>query len=300
MKKLFLITIAVLATFSLSFAKLKVVTTTQDLASIASYIGKDKIDLDYIAKGYQDPHFVDAKPSYLLKLREADLLIAVGLELEIGWLPVLVKDSRNSKIISGKGYLDASAGIEVIEKPGGQITRAEGDVHPFGNPHYWLNPDNGKVIAQNISDRLSQLDPASAEFYAKNLEEFNRQLENKLKTWQQLMEPYEGTKIITYHRTWGYFCDHFGLTAVDQIEPKPGIPPTPSHTLDVIQKIKEQKIKVIIVEPFYDLKTPQSIARKSGAKLLVLPTSVGGVPEATDYFQLFDYNLKTLLQNLRN
>ena len=300
MQRLLLIITAVLTTSSFSFAKLKVVTTTQDLASIASFIGKDKIDLGYIAKGYQDPHFVDAKPSYLLKLREADLLIAVGLELEVGWLPTLVKDCRNNKIVSGKGYLDASRGVQVLEKPTGQISRAEGDVHPFGNPHYWLNPENGKIIAQNISDRLSQLDPANAEFYAKNLEEFNHQLENKLKIWQQLMEPHKGTKIITYHRTWGYFSDHFGLTVVDQIEPKPGIPPTPSHTLDVIRKIKEQKIKVIIVEPFYDLKTPQSIAQKSGAKLLVLPTSVGGVPEATDYFQLFDYNLKMLLPNLQN
>jgi len=300
MKKQFLILTAVLTASSLCFAKLKVVTTTQDLASIAKYIGGDRIEVDFIAKGYQDPHFVDAKPSYLLKLREADLLIAVGLELEVGWLPTLVKDCRNGKIISGKGYLDASAGVEVIERPTGQRTRAEGDVHPFGNPHYWLNPENGKIIAQNISDRLSQIDPANAWFYAKNLEEFNRQLENKLKTRQRLMEPHKGTKIITYHRTWGYFSDHFGLTVVDQIEPKPGIPPTPSHTLDVIRKIKELKIKVIIVEPLYDLKTPQSIAQKSGAKLLVLPTSVGGVPEATDYFQLFDYNLKMLLQNLQN
>jgi len=300
MKRLLLIVTAVLTASSFSYAKLKVVTTTQDLASIASLIGKDRIDLNYIAKGYQDPHFVDAKPSYLLKLRNADLLIAVGLELEVGWLPTLVKDCRNNKIVSGKGYLDASTGIDMIEKPTGQLTRAEGDVHPFGNPHYWLDPENGKAIVQNISNRLSQLDPANAEFYAKNLEEFNRQLENKLKTWQQLMEPHKNTRIITYHRTWGYFCNRFGLMVVDQIEPKPGIPPTPSHTLDVIQKIKELKIKVIIVEPFYDLKTPQSIAQKSGAKLLVLPTSVGGVPEATDYFQLFDYNLKMLLQNLQN
>ena len=288
MKRSFLIIIAVLASFSLSFAKLKVVATTQDLASIASFIGKDRIDLNYIAKGYQDPHFVDSKPSYLLKLRQADLLIAVGLELEVGWLPVLVKDSRNSKLISGKGYLDASQGIEVREKPVGQITRAEGDVHPYGNPHYWLDPVNGKIVAASIARKLGELDPANSEFYQKNLEAFQRQIDEQLQEWQKLMEPLRGAKVITYHRTRGYFADRFGLEIAGEIEPKPGIPPTPSHTLEIINRIKADKIKVIVAEPFYDLKTPESIALKTGAKVLVLPSSVGGVEGVKDYIQLFD------------
>ncbi|OGC76734.1 MAG: hypothetical protein A2Z27_03020 [candidate division Zixibacteria bacterium RBG_16_50_21] len=298
MKKSFLIIIAVLASFSLSFAKLKVVATTQDLASIASFIGKDRIDLNYIAKGYQDPHFVDSKPSYLLKLRQADLLIAVGLELEVGWLPVLVKDSRNSKLISGKGYLDASQGIEVREKPVGQITRAEGDVHPYGNPHYWLDPVNGKIVAASIARKLGELDPANSEFYQKNLEAFQRQIDEQLQEWQKLMEPLRGAKVITYHRTRGYFADRFGLEIAGEIEPKPGIPPTPSHTLEIINRIKADKIKVIVAEPFYDLKTPESIALKTGAKVLVLPSSVGGVEGVKDYIQLFDYNVKLLKENL--
>ena len=298
MKKSFLIIIAVLASFSLSFAKLKVVATTQDLASIASFIGKDRIDLNYIAKGYQDPHFVDSKPSYLLKLRQADLLIAVGLELEVGWLPVLVKDSRNSKLISGKGYLDASQGIEVREKPIGQITRAEGDVHPYGNPHYWLDPVNGKIVAASIARKLGELDPANSEFYQKNLEAFQRQIDEQLQEWQKLMEPLRGAKVITYHRTRGYFADRFGLEIAGEIEPKPGIPPTPSHTLEIINRIKADKIKVIVAEPFYDLKTPESIALKTGAKVLVLPSSVGGVEGVKDYIQLFDYNVKLLKENL--
>lgn len=299
MKKLFLLTTAVLAFFNISSAKLKVVTTTQDLASIASFIGKDRIEIDYIAKGYQDPHFVDPKPSYLLKLREADLLIAVGLELEVGWLPPLIKDSRNPEIISGKGYLDASEGIQVLEKPSGQITRAEGDVHPFGNPHYWLDPENGKIIAQNIAEKLSQLDPDNSEFYQKNLEEFQQQIDEKLREWQKLIEPFRGAEVITYHRTRGYFASRFGLQVAGEIEPKPGIPPTPSHTLEIINRIKTDKIKVILVEPYYDLKTPESIAQRSAAKLLVLPTSVGGEEDVQDYFQLFDYNLNLLIQNLR-
>ncbi|OGC94379.1 MAG: hypothetical protein A2142_05350 [candidate division Zixibacteria bacterium RBG_16_48_11] len=298
MKKAFLVLILILIAFNLSFAKLRVVTTTQDLASIARFIGKDRIELDYIAKGYQDPHFVDPKPSYLLKLRRADLLVAVGLELEVGWLPALVKDSRNSKIISGKGYLDASEAIEVIEKPVGQVSRAEGDVHPFGNPHYWLDPENGKVIAQNIADKVSQLDPANSEFYQKNLDDFEHRIDEKLQEWQKLFEPFRGAEVITYHRTRGYFARRFGLEVAGEIEPKPGIPPTPSHTLEIINRIKADKIRVILAEPFYDLKTPESIALKTGAKVLVLPSSVGGVKGVEDYFQLFDYNLNLLRQNL--
>jgi zinc/manganese transport system substrate-binding protein len=299
MKRLFLILLLILTFFNLSSAKLKVVATTRDLASIASFIGKDRIELDYIAKGYQDPHFVDPKPSYLLKLRDADLLVAVGLELEVGWLPALIKDSRNSKIISGQGYLDASQGVQVLEKPTGQITRAEGDVHPFGNPHYWLDPENGKIIARNIAEKLSQLDPANSEFYQINLDDFQRRIDEKLKEWQKLMEPFQGAEVITYHRTRGYFANRFGLVIAGEIEPKPGIPPTPSHTLEIINRIKADKIKVILAEPFYDLKTPESIALKTGAKVLVLPSSVGGVKGAEDYFQLFDYNINLLIQNLR-
>ncbi len=299
MKKIFLILITISTFFGLASAKLKVVTTTQDIASIASFIGKDRIEIDYIVKGYQDPHFVDPKPSYLLKLREADLLIAVGLELEVGWLPTLIKDSRNTKIISGKSYLDASEGIAVLEKPTGQITRAQGDVHPFGNPHYWLDPENGKIIAQNIADKLSQLDPANLKFYQENLKDFHRKIDEKLKDWQKVIEPFRGSEVITYHRTRGYFVNRFGLTIAGEIEPKPGIPPTPSHTLEIINRIKTDKIKVILAEPFYDLKTPESIALKTGAKVLILPSSVGGIKGVEDYFQLFDYNLNLLIQNLR-
>src|SRR3990170_991712 len=207
MKKAFLVLILILIAFNLSFAKLRVVTTTQDLASIASFIGKDQIELNYIAKVYQDPHFVDPKPSYLLKLRRADLLVAVGLELEVGWLPALVKDSRNSKIISGKGYLDASEAIEVIEKPVGQVSRAEGDVHPFGNPHYWTDPENGKAIAGNIAAKLSAISPENAAFFQQRYEDFSKRLAAAVEGWKKRLAPYAGAKVVTYHRSWPNFAE---------------------------------------------------------------------------------------------
>ncbi len=282
---------------NVSWGKLKVVTTTQDLASIANFIGGDKIDLSFIAKGYQDPHFVDAKPSFILKLKDADLLIAVGLELEIGWLPVLVKDSRNSKILGGgKGYLEVANGCNILEKPTGQVTRAAGDIHPFGNPHFWLAPNNGRIIAQNIADKLSELDPANSSFYQSNLDNFVKQLAEKEKEWENLIAPYRGTKIVTYHNSWPNFAKYFGLDVIGYVEPKPGIPPSPSHTLELIQLMKSNNVKIILMEPYFDIKTPKSIADKTGAKVVVLPPSVGGEKEISDYFSLFDYDLKLLIQ----
>ncbi|EQB62529.1 MAG: hypothetical protein RBG1_1C00001G0108 [candidate division Zixibacteria bacterium RBG-1] len=296
MKKISLLLSLILFSFNLSWGKLKVVATTQDLAAIAGFIGGDKIELSFIAKGYQDPHFVEAKPSYLLKLRGADLLIAVGLELEIGWLPVLVRDSRNPKILAGKGYLDASTNCEILEKRAGQVTRAAGDIHPFGNPHFWLDPNNGKIIAQNIARRLSELDPANTSFYQTNLDNFVSKLAEKQKQWEGLIEPYRGTKIVTYHNSWPNFAKYFGLEVIGYVEPKPGIPPSPSHTLKLIQLMKSNDVKIILMEPYFDIKTPQSIAQKAQAKVVVLPPSVGGEKEITDYFSLFDYDLNLLIK----
>jgi ABC-type Zn uptake system ZnuABC Zn-binding protein ZnuA len=242
---------------------------------------------------------VDAKPSYLMKLMDADLLIAVGLELEIGWLPVLVKECRNPAIVSGKGYLDASTGVEVLEKPTGNLTRAEGDVHPYGNPHYWLDPENGAVMAANIAGKFSELDPANADFYRQNLEALQSELNDKLKNWEELLAPYRGSKVVIYHKNWEYFTDRFGLVITDEIEPKPGIPPTPGHTLDVIKSIKDQGVKIIISESYYELRTPRSISEKTGAKLLVLPTSVGGAQGVENYVGLIDYNVRQLANSLK-
>jgi len=276
--------------------KLSVMTTTEDLAAIAREIGGDKITVDSIAKGYQDPHFVEAKPSFLLKLQKADLLAVVGLQLEIGWLPPLQAQSRNGKIqTGGPGYMDVSQSCQILEIPTGQVTRAMGDVHPLGNPHYWLDPENGRRIAKAFVDKLSSLDTGDAAFFQQRYADFDQRLTAAVKGWQAKMAPYKGRRVITYHRSWPNFCERFGLQVVDYVEPRPGIPPTPSHTLDVINTMKRENIHLILVEPYFDLRTPNAIAQQAGGDVAVLLPSVGGKKEASDYFKLFDYDIDLLV-----
>jgi ABC-type Zn uptake system ZnuABC Zn-binding protein ZnuA len=279
---------------------LNVITTTEDLASIAREVAGDKARVESLSRGYQDPHFVEAKPSFVLKLNKADLLIAVGRELEIGWMPPLITQSRNSKIQPGAdGYLDASLTARILEMPTGQITRAMGDVHPSGNPHYWLDPENGKRIAKEVAEKLSELDHANASYFAQQEAAFEKRLDAAQARWTAMMAPYKGTKVVTYHRSWPNFAERFGLEVIGYVEPKPGIPPSPSHTIDVINAMKRQNVKIILVEPYFDLKTPNSIARETGAKVLVMPPSVGGEKEITDYIKLFDYDLKLLTDAIK-
>jgi ABC-type Zn uptake system ZnuABC Zn-binding protein ZnuA len=279
---------------------LNVVTTTQDSASIAQEVGGDKIKVTPLAKGYQDPHFVEAKPSFVLILNKANLLIVVGRDLEIGWLPPLITQSRNPKIQPGaEGYLDPSNSAKILEMPTGSITRAEGDVHPLGNPHYWLDPDNGRRMAKAIEAKLSAMDPPNAAYYAQREEDFEKRLTAAEQRWKAQMAPYKGLKVVTYHRSWANFADAFGLNVIGYVEPKPGIPPTPQHTLDVINAMKAQNVKVIMVEPYFDTKTPNSIASNTGAKVLVIPPSVGGIPAASDYFKLFDTDIAMLVDAVK-
>ncbi|MGE5362143.1 MAG: metal ABC transporter substrate-binding protein [Bacteroidales bacterium] len=273
-------------------AKLKVVASTQDLASLASEVGGDRIDVQALAKGYQDPHFVEPKPSFILALNKADLLIVVGRELEIGWLPPLIQQSRNSRIQPGAdGYLDASLTVKILEIPTGQVTRAMGDVHPMGNPHYWLDPENGRRIAQAIQKKLAAMQPADAAYFAQRLADFEKRLTEAEKRWDSAMGPLRGMKIVTYHRSWPNFADHFGLNVVGYIEPRPGIPPSPSHTLELSAEMKRQNVKLMLIEPYFDTKTPDAIARDTGAKVLIMAPSVGGEKDITDYFKLFDYDI---------
>jgi zinc/manganese transport system substrate-binding protein len=280
--------------------KLNVVATTEDLASIGREIGGDRISIESIARGYQDPHFVEAKPSFILKLQRADLLIVVGRELEIGWLPPLITQSRNGKIQPGAdGYLDASLQAEILEVPTGQITRAMGDVHPLGNPHYWLDPENGKRIAKEIADKLSEIRPNDRAYFQQQLSSFTSRLDEAEKRWLSMMAPYKGTKMVTYHRSFPNFAKRFNLDIIGYVEPRPGIPPTPQHTLDLINEMKRQNVKLVLVEPYFDLKTPNSIGRETGAEVLVMPPSVGGVKEVTDFFKLFDYDINLLINAIK-
>jgi zinc/manganese transport system substrate-binding protein len=286
-----------LASFgSAAEAKLRVVTSLQDFASIAQSIGGDRVETFSLAKGYQDPHFVDAKPSFVLQLSRADLLIVAGLELELGYLPPLLDQSRNQKIRPGNpGYLDASAGCEILQRPTTQVTRAMGDVHPYGNPHYWTDPNNGRVIARAIAARLSQLDAAGSATYQKNLAAFEQRLTQKDAEWMAKMAPYAGTKVVTFHNSWPNFAKHFKLNVVGHIEPKPGIPPSPTHTLEIINLIQAQKVPAILVEPYFDKKTPNYIGGKTGAKVVTLYPSVGGTPAIQDYFSLFDADIDAIV-----
>jgi ABC-type Zn uptake system ZnuABC Zn-binding protein ZnuA len=281
----------------LAAGKLNVVTATQDLASLATEVGGDRVNVLSIARGYQDPHFVEAKPSFLLNLRRADLLVVVGLQLEIGWLPPLITQSGNPRIQpAAPGYFDASQFAEILEIPTSQVSRAMGDVHPLGNPHYWLDPQNGLRVAIGLTQKLSQMSPGDAAYFNQRLEDFRKRLTTAEKRWDEQMKPYRGRKVITYHQSWPNFVKRFGLQVADYVEPRPGIPPSPAHVVELIALMKRQNVKLILVEPYFDLKTPQSVARETGGQVVVLMPSVGGDKDTGDYIKLFDYDINLLVK----
>jgi zinc/manganese transport system substrate-binding protein len=302
MKRISLLTVAALMVAAAASAqsKLTVITSTEDLASIGREVGGDRISIEAMARGYQDPHFVEAKPSFILKLQKADILILVGRELEIGWLPPLITQSRNSRIQQGQdGYLDASLQAQILEVPSGQVTRAEGDVHPLGNPHYWMDPENGKIIAREIFDRFVKLRPGERAYFEPRLNDFVSRVDAAEKRWLAAMAPYKGTKVVTYHRSFPNFAERFGLNIVGYVEPKPGIPPTPQHTLDLITQMKKDGVKIVMVEPYFDVKTPNAIGRETGAEVLIMPPSVGGTKDVTDYIKLFDNDINMLVTAIK-
>jgi ABC-type Zn uptake system ZnuABC Zn-binding protein ZnuA len=278
-------------------SKLNVVTTTADLAALTQEVGGDRVNVQAIAKGYQDSHFVEAKPSFLLMLQRADLLVSVGLQLEIGWLPPLISQCGNARVQpNASGNLDASQFADILELPTGPVSRAQGDVHPLGNPHYWLDPENGRRVARGIATKLAQLRPEDAQYFEQRFQDFSRRLTEAEKRWDAQMQPYRGRKVVTYHRSWPNFTRRFGFQVMGEIEPRPGIPPSPRHTIELMEMMKREGVKVILVEPYFDLKTPNSIASATGAKVVVLLPSVGGEKEVTGYFKLFDYDLGLLSQ----
>jgi zinc/manganese transport system substrate-binding protein len=294
-----LVLMGTLLTSSTGLAQLKVVTTIPDLQSITKLIGGDHVDVFAIATGFQNPHFVDPKPSYILKLARADVFVTVGLDLEIGWVPPLLNSARNAKIEKGgEGYVDASVNVPLLQIPT-SASRGQGDIHVYGNPHYWLDPQNGKTIAKNICDALVRVDPDRRSTYENNLKTFSATIDQKTKEWTDKMRPYAGSKIIAYHNEWPYFEKRFGLEIVDFLEPKPGIPPTPSQLLKVINEMKRDHIKVIIISPYFTTESADLVARNSGGKVVVLGTSVGANERIKTYYDLFDYNVSQLLDALK-
>jgi zinc/manganese transport system substrate-binding protein len=285
-----LLAVAGMGSLAPAAAKLRVVTTTPDLAAIAREVGGDKVEVESLALGTQDPHFVDAKPSFILKLNRADLYVKRGLELEVGWAPVLENGSRNPKILGGPGYVDASVGIEKLEvPPAGMASHGLGDVHPLGNPHYQRDPANAKIMARNIVDGLVRIDPDDRAYYEARLTDFDRRIDERLAGWMQKLAPFRGAKIVVYHKSWEYFARRFGLDIVGEMEPKPGVSPSPSHLVYLIGLMKAQHVHVLIREPFYPENLTHVVAEKTGAVVLTLPESPGGVPGTDDYFSFIDY-----------
>jgi zinc/manganese transport system substrate-binding protein len=280
--------------------KLRVVATTPDLAALTREIGGDAVEVTALAKATEDPHFVDAKPSFLVALNRADALIEGGAELELGWLPPLLDNARNTKIASGApGRIVASQGIRLLEIPV-SFDRSKGDVHALGNPHFLLDPLNVKIVAANIADHLASVDPSSATIFQGNLEKFNRTLDAKLAEWTRQLAPYRGARIVTYHRDFVYLAERFNLEVLETLESKPGIAPSPAHLAQVISAMKARHSRVIIVQPYQNRRTAETVARQTGAVVLDISQQPGAIPNTETYFTLMDYLVRTLATGLEN
>ena len=280
-------------------ASLRVVATTPDLAALAVAIGGDKVEVKALAKATEDPHFVDAKPSHIVTLNKADVLIEGGAELEVGWLPPLLESARNQKIALGApGRIVASQGITMLEIPA-TFDRSRGDVHAKGNPHFLVDPLNVRTVAANIAAHFAQVDPKSAAVYQANLAKFNATLDARIASWQKQLAPFKGAKIVTYHRDFVYFAQRFGLSIVATLEEKPGIAPSPAHIASVIGTMKSSNARVVLVQPFQNKKTAETVARQTNAKVLDMSLEPGAIKGTDDYFLLMDYLVKTLATALQ-
>lgn len=275
-----------------NFAEIKVVCTTTVIADIVKNVGGDKVSVDYLCRGDQDPHFVEVLPSYMLKLRSADIVFKIGLDLE-KWLPQLIDGSRNDKLI----LIDLSENISKKEVPTSKVDASQGDVHPYGNPHYWLDPENAKIMAQEIYNALADFSSQDAAYFKKNLDNFDKQIDSNMKSWTDKLSGLAQKNIITFHKSWIYFTDRFGLNVVGNVEPKPGIPPTPSHDADLIQQIKKDKLKIILMENYYSDNAPNHIAESTGIKVVKVPNSVYGIESVTTYIKLIDYIVNQVYSN---
>ncbi|MGH7770617.1 MAG: metal ABC transporter substrate-binding protein [Candidatus Binatia bacterium] len=282
--------------FSLEAAEpLFVVTTTSDLAAITKAVGAERVKVESIARGFQDPHYVEAKPSYMKLVNQGRLLLHVGLQLEIGWLPLLVQGARNPQLVS----LNLAEGITVLEIPQGAISRAQGDIHPEGNPHYWLDPRNGVVMARRITQQLKALVPPDGTYFEQNLKQFETDLNRRRQKWEERMAPFRGTEVVAYHKQWEYLANWLGLSIIDYVEDKPGIPPAPRHLASLIQSMQQRKVKALLVANFTNPSVPQSVAEKTGAKMVLLPASVGGEKAIQSYADLFDWIIGKLAEALK-
>jgi len=280
-------------------ASLKVVATTPDLAALAREIGGDLVDVTTLAKPTEDPHFVDAKPSFLVKLNRADALIEGGAELELGWLPPLLDGARNARLAPGApGRINGRQGVQMLDVPA-TLDRAKGDIHAAGNPHYLTDPANARIVASHLAEAFSQLDPPSADTFRASLQRFTDQLDAKLVGWQKRMEPYRGRHLVAYHDSWPYFARRFGLKIDIFLEPKPGLPPAPAHLAEVMTRMKQENARVILVEPYLNRRTAETVARNTGATVVDAAYLPGGVKGTGDgYVNLIDHLVTSIAQAL--
>lgn len=290
MKK-FIISILIICS-SLGFANVKAVTTITIIYDLVKNIGKDKVDVDYLCRGNQDPHFLEVMPSYMLKLRNADMIFEVGLDLE-KWLPQLIDGSRNTNV----QVIDLSQGISKLEVPSAKMDARYGDVHPYGNPHYYLDPINVKIMAKEVFNALATQDPENAAYYEKNYNDYIKMLDTKITEWGNKMAKVKGKPIVFFHSSWVYFADQYGIKIAGYVEPKPGIPPTPSHNADVINLIKKGGVKVIVMENYYSDAAPNQISQITGVKVLKVPVGIYGMEGIDSYFKMMDYIIDQIVSN---
>jgi zinc/manganese transport system substrate-binding protein len=292
MKKIILF-FALLLFQASAFSEVKVVATTTVIYDLVKQVGGNKVSVDYLCRGDQDPHFLEVLPSYMLKIRKADIMFQIGLGLEL-WAPQLIDGSRNSNL----KLVDLSSGIDKKDIPSGKIDASRGDIHPYGNPHYWLDPDNAKIMAHEILDALSEQDPDNADYYNSNYDKFVKILDEKMKQWENKMSRVKGKPVIFFHASWIYFADHFGIKIAGYVEPKPGIPPTPSHNADIINLIKKNNIIFMVMENFYSDNAPKQISSATNAKIIKVPVAVYGMDKVNSYMDMMDYIVNKFSENI--
>jgi zinc/manganese transport system substrate-binding protein len=294
-----LIVLALSFTDAAGAHKLRVVTTIPDLKALVEEVGGDLVDVESLARGTQNAHEVEIRPSLMLKLRRADLFLENGLELD-AWSDVAVQGANNPRIVRGApGRVDVSRGVQVLDVPSARVDRSMGDVHPLGNPHYSLDPGLAPIVTQNIVDGLVRVAPELRVTFEKNRDAFLAHLEEAMVRWTKTLEPVKGTKVVVYHPDYIYFLTRFGITQAGMLEDRPGIPPSPQHLAQLIRQMKDERIKVILVQPWNDLKLAQRVAEEAGARAVVIPTMVGGVKGVDTYIGTIDYNVTALAQALR-
>lgn len=287
------------ATTGSAAGKLRVVTTIPDLKALTEAVGGDLVDVDALARGTQNAHEIEVKPSLMLKLRRADVLVLNGLDLDI-WADLLIQGSNNPNVVRGAaGVIDASRGIPVLEVPTTRVDRSMGDVHPLGNPHYTMDPGLAPQVTANILEGLARVAPQNRAAFARNREAFLAKVDEAMTGWTKTLEPFKGTKVVVYHPQWIYFLHRFGLIEDGWVEERPGIPPSPGHLTRLVRKMKADHVRVLIYAAWNDRTLAARIAEEAGAKPLLLAPMVGGVKGADSYISTFNYNVKTLAEALR-